>query len=83
MWHLTEPTTPPDENPPADNIETITIPEIAQPTYAKDQPIGDNLLLPKPHDITRIIIQNPNGFSVGQAAHFQPYWRVPTAQKPT
>ena len=62
---MTEPTTTPDHAPPPDNIENSTIPEIEPPLYAKDQPIGDSLLLPKPHDITRIIIQNPNGFSVG------------------
>ena len=34
--------------------------------FKHDQPIGNPLLLPKPHEWTRLAFQNPNGVSVGR-----------------
>jgi hypothetical protein len=31
-----------------------------------DQPVGDPLLISKPHEWTRIMVQNTNGVSIGK-----------------
>jgi hypothetical protein len=35
-----------------------------------DQPVGDSMMIPKPNEWTRIMVQNTNGISIGKDGDF-------------